>query len=253
MCLQPRLRVQYSYPTMHLPCWITGQTLPSSCVCKSGFVATPNGCACPAGFLFGGSGCYPCSVNTYSPAPSLNSSCQVCDTYKITNGMIGSNSSSLCVCNQQFGFVDILGTCLCPAGSFFNGLQCISCPLNTYQDTPNLLSSCSFCSDIDWYKITNGLTGRTSASACIRPVSFVDDGQDGCACSAGFYLPLTGGSSSCTSCPIGSFTDSLNVNSSCYLCKNITLRTYTVTLPANTSNIFTYTATGSSNSVFDCT
>eukprot|EP00004_Rigifila_ramosa_P011907 TRINITY_DN2552_c0_g1_i2.p1 TRINITY_DN2552_c0_g1~~TRINITY_DN2552_c0_g1_i2.p1 ORF type:complete len:2316 (+),score=358.28 TRINITY_DN2552_c0_g1_i2:228-6950(+) len=200
-----------------------GSNSSSACVCPLSMIpdALGAGCVCPAGSYFDlqTTSCQVCSPNTYLPSAGLQQVCLNCDTFRVTAGS-NQTSSAACVCSPTF--VDIAGTCLCPAGSYFDpaGSLCRDCPADTYSLSASLSTSCSSCADFGAFRTTLYQTGANSTEACVCPSSMMaDPSGPGCVCPVGYSYATS--PSRCTACPVNSFLDEPGLQPSCVRCDQL--------------------------------
>lgn len=171
----------------------------SVCPANSSSLAKSSSCTCMAGYQSVNSNCVACAENTYKQLAD-NSSCIACVTNSITNGIIGANSASACLCKAGFGAISGTGCNACAPGTFKNSVEntvCTPCAPGYFQPS----------------------SGAITCQICPQGFFQAKSGQTSCdPCEAGRYSNVTGASNStfCQVCPIDSFSSSNS--SSCTSC-----------------------------------
>jgi len=159
--------------------------------------AASNVCVmCPEGSysnVSGSTACTSCPAGSYSDAPGSNE-CTVCST-----GTYSISGSVVCGPSCPVDTLRIVGSrCLndgCPAGKYFNGSTCNSCPTGTFYVGPGAksVSECTPCA-----AGTYSTLGSPVCTKCPPGTSLT--GSECTPCSAGTYSSSFG-STSCSTCP----------------------------------------------------
>eukprot|EP00039_Didymoeca_costata_P027105 m.17420 g.17420 ORF g.17420 m.17420 type:complete len:1205 (+) comp6016_c0_seq1:130-3744(+) len=142
--------------------------------------------------------CIPCEVGKYGVSQSFhrNQSCLVCP-----KGLIASPRSSICtsklVCHNGYYY---------NGGSLFNGVNCVRCKPNTYQEQRDHLErNCKpqvTCSVSEYMQVGDD----SHANKCIKPTT----------CEKGWYINVSHTTTSdriCETCPSGKTTSEINQDS----------------------------------------
>jgi len=207
-----------------------------------------------------GFACAMCGIGKFKRKAD-NSSCLSCSNSTTTAG-VGSIFASDCVCVAGY-FLNYSSCSPCPPGTFkpFGPGACMPCAKGSY--SPGTLPhwpavTCQYC-PVEAYRSPTGSDAKEDCcpEGCICDAGFNELGDDSkhpfqcVGCEAGFFKPAVG-TSPCSLCGKGRYTNATSAATSCHACPPDTYNSLSDGTSCKECPPFTSTDAEGGSSIMDC-